>query len=179
MASTIFIMEAANLFCGDHDPENSKHLTIEELKLPDLQEVLVDHQPGGGKVGVEFAVGMEKLEPTFKLKGWDMPLLRQFGMGSPGRRTFTAYGVIRDKRTGRAIEGKAIMEGRLSRIAPDAFQRGEAMAHEYAINEVLHYELHFDTQEELYWDFFTNTVRLGGVDVDQEFNQILRISNAG
>lgn len=176
---TIYVMEAANLFAGDHDQVNSKHLTIEELKLPDLQEVLVDHQPGGGKVGVEFAVGMEKLEPTFKLKGWDIALMRQFGLGSPLRRTFTAYGVVRDKRSGRGIEAKAIMEGRLSRIAPDAFQRGEAMAHEYAINEVLHYEIHFDGQEELYWDFFTNTVRLGGQDRDPEFNDILRISNAG
>lgn len=178
MASTIYIMEAANLFCGDHDPENSKHLSLEELKLPDLQEVLVDHQPGGGKVGVEFAVGVEKLEPTFKLKGWDPALMREFGLGSPLRKVFTAYGVIRDKRSGRAIEAKAVMEGRLSRIAPDAFTRGEAMGHEHSINEVLHYELHFDGNEELYWDFFTNTVRLGGQDRDPDFNNILRISNA-
>lgn len=177
--NTIYIMEAANLFCGPHDPENSKHLTLEEFKLPDLQEILVDHQPGGGKVGVEFAVGVEKLEPTFKLKGWDIPLLRQFGLGTASRQIFTGYGVIRDKRTGRAIEAKAVMEGRLSRIAPDAFQRGEAMSHDHAINEVLHYELHFDGQEELYWDFFTNTVRLGGVDRDPDTNNILRIGNAG
>ncbi|WP_276200174.1 phage major tail tube protein [Chelatococcus sp. XZ-Ab1] len=179
MASTIYIMEAANLYCGDHDPANSKHLTLEELKLPDLQEVLVDHQPGGGKVGVEFAVGVEKLEPTFNLKGWDPVLLRQFGLGSRERRVFTAYGVVRDKRSGRAIEAKAVMEGRLSRIAPAAFQRGEAMSHEYSINEVLHYEVHFDGAEEMYWDFFTNTFRLGGVDPDPEFNNILRIGNAG
>lgn len=179
MSSTIYIMEAANLFAGEHDPENSKHLTLEELKLPDLQEVLIDHQPGGGKVGVEFAVGVEKLEPTFKLKGWDPFLLRQFGLGSPGRQRFTAYGVVRDKRTGRAIEAKAVMEGRLSRIAPETFQRGESMGHEYSINEVLHYEVHFDGQEELYWDFFTNTVRLGGEDRDPEVNNILRIGNAG
>lgn len=178
MASTIYIMEAANLFCGDHDPANSKHLTLEELKLPDLQETLVDHMPGGGKVGVEFAVGVDKLEPTFKLKGWDMPLLRQFGAGTSSRNRFTAYGVVRDKRSGRAIEAKSVIEGRLSRIAPDAFQRGEAMSHDYAINEVMHYELHFDGAEEMYWDFFTNTLRLGGTDRDPEVNNILRIGGA-
>lgn len=177
--ANVYIMEAANLFVGDHDPANSKFLTLEELKLPDLQETLVDHQPGGGKVGVEFAVGIEKLEPTFKLKGWDPVLLRSFGLGSTYRQTFTAYGVIRDKKSGRALEAKAIMEGRLSRVAPDAFQRGETMGHEYAINEVLHYELFFDGDEELYWDFFTNTLRLGGVDPDPDFNSILRIGNGG
>jgi len=175
--SNIYIMEAANLFVGDHDPQNSKFLTLEELKLPDLQETLVDHNPGGGKVSVEFGVGVEKLEPTFKLKGWDMPLLRSFGLGSTIRKNFTAYGVIRNKKNGKALEAKAIMEGRLSRVAPDAFTRGETMGHEYAINEVLHYELFFDGSEELYWDFFTNTLRLGGVDPDPDCNNVLRISN--
>lgn len=175
--SNIYIMEAANLFVGSHDTANSKHLTLEELKLPDLQETLVDHNPGGGKVGVEFAVGVEKLEPTFNLKGWDPVLLRSFGLGSSLRQTFTAYGVIRDKRSGRALEAKAIMEGRLSKISSGAFQRGEAQSHEYSINEVLHYELFFDGAEELYWDFFTNTLRLGGVDPDPAHNSILRINN--
>ncbi len=116
--SNIYIMEAANLFVGDHDPKNSKFLTLDELKLPDLQETLVDHTPGGGKVGVEFAVGVQKLEPTFKLKGWDAPLLRDFGLGTTKRKVFTAYGVVRDKKTGDALEAKAIMEGRLSKVAP-------------------------------------------------------------
>lgn len=176
MANT-YIMEAANLFVGDHDPENSKFLNLEELKLPDLQETLIDHVPGGGKVGVEFAVGVEKLEPTFTLKGWDPALLREFGLGNTARKRFTAYGVIRDKRAGIALEAKAVLEGRLSRIAPGSFTRGESQSHEYAINEVLHYELHFDGREELYWDYFTNTLRLGGVDPDPDFNRILRIGN--
>jgi len=177
--SNIYIMEAANLFVGDHDPKNSKFLTLEELKLPDLQETLVDHTPGGGKVGVEFAVGVQKLEPTFKLKGWDAPLLRDFGLGTTKRKVFTAYGVVRDKKTGDALEAKAIIEGRLSKVAPEAFKRGETMGHDYSINEVLHYEVFFDDKEEFYWDFFTNTLRQGGVDPDPDFNNILRISNGG
>lgn len=177
--SNIYIMEAANLFVGDHDPKNSKFLTLEELKLSDLQETLVDHTPGGGKVGVEFAVGVQKLEPTFKLKGWDAPLLRDFGLGTKKRKVFTAYGVVRDKKTGDALEAKAIIEGRLSKVAPEAFKRGETMGHDYSINEVLHYEVFFDGKEEFYWDFFTNTLRQGGVDPDPDFNNILRISNGG
>lgn len=177
--SNVYIMEAANLFVGDHDPRNSKFLTLEELKLPELQEAMVDHKPGGGKVGVEFAVGIQKLEPTFKLKGWDIPLLRVFGLGSTVRKVFTAYGVIRDKRSGRALEAKAVIEGRLSKVTPDAFKRGEAMDFDYTINEVMHYELFFDGHEELYWDFFTNSLRQGGIDPDPDFNNILRISSGG
>ena len=55
--STIYVMEACNLFCGDHDPAASKHLTLAELKLPPLQEIYQDHHAGGSRVQIEVAVG--------------------------------------------------------------------------------------------------------------------------
>ena len=173
MAGTHYIMEGVALYCGDDNPELAKYLEIMEFKLPDLQEVMVDHMPGGGKVGVDFAVGVQKLEPTFKLAGWDPSLLRQFGLGSKVRRKYTARGAIRDKATGRVIHAVAVMQARLSRIAPDAFTKGELMGHEYSLNEVMHYEVFFDGQEEMYWDYFSNTLRMGGVDPDPGFNQAL------
>jgi hypothetical protein len=60
----------------------------------------------------------------------------QFGLGSKARKVFTTYSVIRDKGTGQAIEGKAVMEGRLSKIAPDEYKRGDLMGNDYAINEL-------------------------------------------
>lgn len=173
--SDIYIMEAANLFCGAHDPTKSKHLTLSELGLPALQESFADHNPGGSKVGIEVAVGVNKLEPTFKLAGWDPDLLGQFGISSGQRRLFTAYGVISSKRTGAKIEAKAIMEGRLGKIEAETFQRGEMQSHDYAINEVLHYELYFDGSEKIYWDFFTSEWRLDGVDNYAAERSILRI----
>jgi uncharacterized protein len=173
--NTVFYMEAANLFCGDHDPSSSKHLSLEELKLPDLVGKYADHAAGGSPVDVEIQVGVEKLQPTFKLKGFDPELVKQFGMGSPTRRVYTAYGVLRDLRTGAAKEGKAIMEGRLGRIAADAFKRGEAMSEDYAINEVMHYELFFDQKELLYWDFFTTEWRVDSQRMNGDTMSILRI----
>lgn len=175
MSGTIYIMEAANLFCGDHDPTASKHLTLSELQLPALQEMYQDHHAGGSKVQIEVAVGVQKLEPTFKLAGWDPDLLAQFGVNSGKTRVFTGYGVIRDKRTGDAIEAKVIMEGRLGKVEAEAFQRGEMQSHDYAINELLHYELWFDEKEKLYWDFFTSEWRLDGVDQNADERRILRI----
>ncbi len=175
MSGTIYLMEAVNLFVGDADPTQSKHLTIAELKLPDLSAIYADHHPGGGLVATEFEVGVNKLEPTFKLNGFDPQLLGEFGLGSRVRNKFTAYGVIRDQRTGRAIESKAVIEGRLGKIAPDAFQRGELQGHEYSINSVVHYELWFDASEKVYWDLFTNEWRVGGIDQNADINRILRV----
>lgn len=175
MANSFYIMEAVNLFAGDHDPSNSKHLTLEEFKLPDLQEMYQEHMPGGGAVQVEFAVGIQKLEPTFKLKGFDPELLTQFGLGSKRLTRFTGYGVMRDQRTGEAIQSIASIEGRLGKVAPDAYKRGELNGDEYSISQVMHYELSFGGRELIYWDFFTNTLRMNGVDQQAETNRMLGI----
>lgn len=177
MASANFlIMEAANLFCGDHDPKASKHLTLAEIQLPNLQEAYQDHHPGGSPVGIEVAVGVQKLEPTFKLAGSDPDLLTQFGIGSRYKKNFTAYAVLRDKRTGEAIEQKAIIEGRIGKIEGEAFKRGEMQSHDYAINEVTHYELWIGGKEKFYWDFFTAEYRLDGVSQNSDERDILRIN---
>jgi P2 family phage contractile tail tube protein len=177
MANTIYIMETVNLFCGDDDPENSKHLTLDELKLPDLSAMYVDHTPGGAPVGIEIEVGINKLEPTFKLKGFDFQLLRQFGLGSRQKHRYTAYGAIRDKRSGRLLECIAVLEARLGKVESEALKRGEAAGHDYSLNEVTHYELSMDGSEEFYWDFWTNTLRVGGESQNGESNRILRIPN--
>jgi P2 family phage contractile tail tube protein len=178
MAGTIYVMTAANLFCGDHDPTKSKHLTLDEMRLPSLEANYGDHAAGGALFGVEFELGMKKLEAGFKLKGFDPDLLVQFGLGSRVRNVFTSYGVILDKRTGRSIESKAIIEARLGKVSPDAFKRGDLMGYDYAMNEIMSYQLHFDGKEKIYWDFFTNAWRVDGVDQNLDENRILRVTGA-
>lgn len=178
MAGTFYVLEAANLFCGDHDPTKSKHLTLAELKLPDLVEIMGDHHPGGSLLAIEVPLGVEKLEPTFKLNGFDPELLGTFGLGTPLKQTFTAYGVIRDQRTGKPYDSMATMHGRLSRIAPDNFTRGELMGHEYSIGAMDAYAVFFDGKPIIEWDFFANIYRLNGADANSDVSRILRIPGA-
>ena len=175
--SNIYIMEAANLFCSDENPTASKHLTLTELQLPNLQEITQDHHPGGSRVQIEVALGIQKLEASFKLAGWDPDLLTQFGLGATARKKFTAYGSVRDKRNGVAIEAKAVLEGRLGTANPEAFQRGELQGFDYAINEILHYELYFEGAEKYYWDFFTTDWRVNGTSQNSDERSILRLPN--
>lgn len=176
MASNYYVMEAANLFCGDHDPTASKHLTLSELSLPTLEEIYQDHHPGGSKVAIEVAMGINKLTPTFKLSGMDPDLLGQFGSPSGSTRVFTAYGAVRNKRTGAIVQSKAIIHGRLGKIAPDAFKRGELQGHDYAINEVVHYELWFGGEEKIFWDFFSSEWRTDGVDQNADERRALGLA---
>ena len=172
---TMYVMTAVNLFCGDTDPTKSKHLTLDELALPALEEEFADHKPGGSLVGIEIGVGIAKLAASFKLKGFDPDLLVQFGLNSPIRHAFTAYGVITDRRTGRQIEARSVMEARLGRNAMDAFKRGDLIGHDYALNEIMHYEFYFDGSEKIYWDFFENAWRVNGIDQNAQRNAILRV----
>lgn len=176
MASNYYVMEAANLFCGDHDPTASKHLTLSEMQLPSLEEIYQDHHAGGSRVAIEVNVGINKLMPTFKLSGHDPELLGTFGSPSGTVRVFTAYGSIRNKRTGAVVQSKAIIHGRLGKIAPEAFKRGELQGHDYSINEVLHYELWFDGDEKIYWDFFEAEWRLDGTDGNADERRALGLA---
>lgn len=175
MAANFLVMEAANLFCGDHDPEASKHLTLNELQLPTLQEMYQDHHPGGSRVAIEVALGVEKLAATFKLAGFDPDLYAQFGVNNRAVNTFTAYGVLRNKRTGALSQSKAVMRGRLGQIEADSFQRGELAGHNYGINEILHYELYVGGVEKFYWDFFTQELRQDGTDQNATERRLLGI----
>lgn len=178
MSAALYVLEMANLFCGDDDPTNSKHLTIEELTLPDLQAVLQDHHPGGSMFAIEVNVGVAKLTSSFKLKGpIDPALMALFGVGTQEKNRFTAYGAVRDKRTGKLIELKAIMEGSLGKITVDAFKRGDSVGNMYSINEITSYQVYFNGEELMYWDFWTNSFRTGGVDRNAAANRILRIPN--
>jgi len=174
--STLYIMEAVNLFCGDDDPANGKRLSISELKLPVLSEKMADHHAGGSNFAIQVAVGMEALEATFKLAGWDPDMLVQFGLGSSNRERYTARGAIKDKRRGTTIAAKAIMEARLAKIEGDAFQRGELMQHDYMLAEILHYALYWDNAEKIYWNFFTGEWRVDGVSQNSEERRALGIS---
>ncbi|USQ97238.1 phage major tail tube protein [Caulobacter sp. RL271] len=169
MASSLYFMEAANLFVGDHDPTASLHLVLESLKLPGLEETTQEWTPGGAVAGVEVGMSvLKKLDAGFKLKGVQPEILTQFGLGSKRRQNFTAYGSIRDKLTGASLQSKAILEARMTKVEADEFKRGELQGYDYALTEVFHYELTIGGREIYYFDFMTSAWRVGGVSQNSD-----------
>ena len=78
----------------------------------------------------------------------------------------------------------ARMEGRLGRVNPTAFSKGNLMAHEYAIKSIVSYHLTMElapggTPSEIYWwDFFTSVRRIGGKDQNADMIDNLSIPTA-
>jgi uncharacterized protein len=176
--STLYIIDAMNLFCGVVDPTASKHLSLQGVKLPSLEETMKEHEPGGGHVGIEIPVGVGKLEIEFKIVGFDPQMVTQFGLNSRVSHLYTMYGAIIDRRSGKAVELKAIAEGRLSKLTQEEFKRGDLSNQDCKISGLTHYEVWFDGKEQLYWDFFTNAWRVNGVDEMSAINSILRVPNS-
>ena len=189
MAETVYVMESANLICGDvkvaqqqgPSPGVSTHLVLQELKLPGFEENYVDHAPGGAMVAIEVSTHINRLEATFNLAGWDPAIMSFLGRNDPFYQRFTAYGLIRDRRSSKALQSIAVMEGRLGRVNPTAFSKGNLMAHEYSIRGIVSYRLYMQmvpdgTPEEIYfWDFFTSRFRSGNEEISTDLHTILGV----
>lgn len=195
MANNLYTMESANLICGDTGsgaaPGISTHLSILELKLPGLEEAYVDVLPGGATIGIEVPMHVNRLESTFNLAGWQPDVMTMMGRSERRLQVFTAYGLIRERRTGEALQAMSVMWGRLGRSNPTNFRKGDLMAHEFSIRSITHYELYMQQssqagsqnetnsarqmREIYYWDFFTSERRIDGVDRNAELVNILGI----
>jgi uncharacterized protein len=178
MASTLYVMEAANIFCGDADPSLSHHLDIRNVKLPELVENFVDHAPGGAPWAIEIDTHINRLEATFDLAGWDANVMSILASWSLPNRNFTVWGVIRDRQSGTPLEGQAIIQGRLGRVNPQPWRRGELQHHEYSIRSITGYQLTLNQVQIYNWNFFTNQLVIGGVDMNADTNTILKIPAA-
>ena len=183
--ANVYVMEGANLICGSGGagtaPGFSTHLVLSELKLPGFEENYVDHTPGGAPVGIEVPSHINKLEATFNLAGWDPMIMSFMGQNDPFYHTFTAYGLIRDRRTSEALQAMAVMQGRLGRVNPAAFSRGTLMHHEYSIKSIVHYSLVMELDKgsgmfPIYeWDFFTSDFIVGNVDINDDMTRVLAL----
>lgn len=175
--SDILLMEAANLFVGDHDPERSKHLKIKNLTLPTLEFITADHAGGGAAMEVGWSMGiLRKLELGFALVGFDEECYRAAGVGSNQVVNFTAYGVISRKSDGRKFGVKAVVKGSLGKVAPDQFERSSALGHDHSLADVTYYKLTVGRDEWFEADFFNTVRKRFGVDELAEVRTLLGLN---
>ncbi len=162
--SDLIVHESFNLFVGDAGPDNTKHLVIGNLKIPDMEELTQQFHAGGSVRGVEVGgLGFKELSSGFKLVGWDPQSMSQFGIGSRSKFPYTAYGNARSKATGTAVQIKCVMWARLTKIGVPELKRGDLFGCDHELKEILHYELYYNGTEKYYWDWQTALWRVDGV----------------
>jgi uncharacterized protein len=139
----------------------SRATTISKLTIPAIKFLTAAHNPGGGVMGVDFALPrIEPVEPAMEVKGFDMDIFG--GLGTVDRWVFAA--AVRDKKTNRAVPARAIIEGAITEWEPDEASPEEFVGCTHTFKEVTHYEFHLDGQELWYVDFWERVLRSNGTD---------------
>lgn len=173
--ATVYTMEGGTVQCGDAQPNQSNHLQMTQAKWPGMEENFVDHLAGGAPVGIEINTHFNRPEVTFNLAGWNPDVMKLVGTWQKDLQRFTLIGGIRDRLSGKLFAARGEVWGRLGKASPNEFQKGQNMQHEYAVRGITHYELTFNGTQLWYWDFFTNSLIIGGVDRMAEMNAILGV----
>lgn len=152
--TSIRTMEAANIVCGLTGPSN--HLRAQAIRLPGMEEVYVDHRPGGAPMAIEVDVMLQRLQCDFTLVGWTPEVDILLSAWQQGANQFWVYGAIRDRLQGTVSQAVASITGRLGRSVPNSFQRGGSDHFDYSIRGIISYKLTIAGQSVLDWDFFNN-----------------------
>jgi phage tail tube protein FII len=156
------VLEAVNLFAGPI-PTASLHLQLASMKLPEISQRFIEHAAGGSPVEIEVPVTVVKLTAGFTLAGWTPHVMAQ---ALSGEQTFTCWGVLRDKRSGRAHQARAIIGGYLGKAEMNAFNKGQMHSIDYEIRGITHYDLTVGKQRVYFWDFYSQDGRTGDYGQD-------------
>jgi phage tail tube protein FII len=152
---TIYLMDMASIMVGDGAPNDLNSLNIEDLKVPMIQEVTVEHKGGGAIMGVKLGMNMiETLDLTFKLKGFSPNVSNKLGIGQQRRLNYTIRGNVRDVREDRQFACKVVVNGRMVKVDGGSFSRDSGTSEDFEINEVMKYQCFFDDVEKYYFDYF-------------------------
>ena len=147
-------------------PGQSRAIIISKLALPNIKFKSSSHSPGGGNGEVEFLQPrIDALEPKFDAKGIDTDIFK--GIGQVDRWTFA--GAYKDKKSGKTLPARAIIEGAVAEWEPDESDPSEFQGCSHAFKEVTHYEFSLNEEALWYWDFWE---RVNGPDGDDSFAEI-------
>jgi hypothetical protein len=179
MANELITLESVNLFCGatPDASDASNHLVLSEIKLPTLDKQFTDHRPGGAPVGVEIDTVIARLECTFSLTGVVPQVMKLINSWTDAQLWYFVYGVLRDQNTGDVAQAAGVLKGKLGRVDPTNWSKGNILHHAYSIRGIFHYELQVAGEELYRWDFPTNTLVIGGVDKNAQTNALLNIAS--
>lgn len=169
MPATLYNLDLANLFPSDEvGASNSQHLVMEGVTIPGMEETTKEHNPGGGVGSIMLGQRSFKLGPlSFDLKGVNPEVMNKIMPAGASVTPWTVRANIRDVRAHKDIPLKAIVRGRLTKVELGNFRREDGLSNKYEIAEIHAYQLFFNNQEKVFYDWFQGPrgLRIDGVYV--------------
>ncbi|WP_024900049.1 phage major tail tube protein [Brucella rhizosphaerae] len=166
---TLYMMVAVDARRAE-EAGTSRANTISKLTIPPLKFFTANHNPGGGIMSADFAMPrIEAPEPAMEIKGFDTDVFRD--LGEVSRWVFA--GAVKDKKTGKTVPSRAIIEGAIVEWTPDEGSPEDFVGCNHAFKEVTHYEFHLNGEELFYVDFWERVLRTGGKDIFSDVRRAL------
>ncbi|ELT50283.1 phage major tail tube protein [Brucella intermedia] len=157
---TLYQMVAVDVRRAEEAGSSRANL-VSKLTIPSLKFITSTHNPGGGVMSVDFSQPrIEAPEPAMEVKGFDTDIFRD--LGEVSRWIFA--GAVKDKKTGKLVPSRAIIEGAITEWTPDEGSPEDFMGCNHLFKEVTHYEFTLNGEELFYVDFWERILRTGGVD---------------
>lgn len=161
MAPPLYLLTAVDVRRAEQ-AGTSRVNTIAKLTIPAIRFVTANHNPGGGVMGVDYALPrIQPPEPAFSAKGIDADIFGGFGL----RERWVFAGSYRDKRTNAAVPARAIIEGAIVEWEPDESDPSEFQGCNHIFKEVTHYEFTLNGKELFYVDSDERVLRRNGEDL--------------
>lgn len=166
MSQTLLLVEEVDVRRLE-DPDDSRVETLTKMLFPAIKFKTIEHTGGGSTGTVDYRLPMiEKLEPTFSVKGLDRGSIKGVGLvpGSSAGWTFAA--AVRDVANGnKIIPVRGTIVGTVTEYTPGEHSPGESLDCDHAIKEITSYKL--EVNGDVWVDFSVRPRRLimFGVDI--------------
>lgn len=173
-AMPLHIFEGVNMWRSDSQEDTGRAISLVKLGIPAIKWKTAGYAPAGGGAEVNFQTKtLEPIEPKFEMKGIDPDFLSKIGFHSGLHDKFTFAGAVRNKQTLVLQPMRCIIQGVVNSVEHDEYSAGELAGCNYALTEVVHFELKLNGVELFYFDFYTREGRSGGVSFMDELNNVL------
>lgn len=176
MAIEFLVIKGANLMCDD-DPDESNHIQLDEIAIPNLKRTMEDHMPGGGFMAVQVDMNMyEALTLPFKLIGFSPAMLRRVAYGDGKLHKYTVYKVIQDQRTREKRRLTCVVNSQLGSAEQENYNKRGLTGYNYELQAIDTIDLTLGDQNIWSLNAWTNRRIVGTEDENRADNTILGIS---
>jgi len=106
---------------------------VTDIELPKLTMKTSEYRAGGMDAPIEVEMGMEKLESTFTLNGYDPEVLKLFGLAPGKRKSLTLRGSLLDEKDGSEKPISINLRGILREVDMGTWKPGEDASMKVAV----------------------------------------------
>ncbi|OSM01654.1 phage major tail tube protein [Magnetofaba australis] len=115
------VLRNMNLFVDGHGHAGN----VVEITLPKLALKTEEHRAGGMDAPIAIDMGMEKMETSFTLSGYNKEVLKLFGLAPGNAKPITIRGALKSEDSDAVVAVVVQLNGTFREVEADAWKPGD------------------------------------------------------